>query len=107
MKCVSEFDKCFNRASFYMWECSTGNAATPKATFVGAQHFARFVLSELNREQALVARGEVALARRGLVASRSILSAWVWNVVEDCSKGKTPLPPEMLEVLYRLLGCGH
>ena len=107
MKGVSEFDKCFDRALFYMWECSTGNATTPEARFVGAQHFARYVLSELNREQVLAARGEVALVRRGLVASRSILSAWVWNVVEDCSLGETPLPPEMVEVLYRLLGCSH
>ena len=90
-----------------MWQCSTGNATSPEARFVGAKHFAKFVLSELDREQALVAKGEVALARRGLVASRSILSAWVWNVVEDCSLGETPLPPEMLEVLYRLLGCSH
>jgi DNA-binding transcriptional regulator YiaG len=107
VKGVTEFDKCFNKALLFMWECSTGNATTPKARFVGAQHFARFILSELDREQALAARGETALARRGLAASRSILSAWVWNVVEDCSKGETPLPPEMLEVLYRLLGCSH
>lgn len=105
MKGVTEFDKCYDSVFFSMWDFTTGAAGSWRECYRGAKHYGRFLLSELDRKERLEAEGETALARRGLVASDAILKAWLFNVIEDCSQARAPLPPELLEVLYRVLGC--
>ncbi len=107
MKGSTSYDDAYDAILRSLWDVSTGGSADPEETTRGAGVFAEFVLSELQRKNDLELAGETALARRGLSASNSILAAWVWNVVEDCSNANAPLPPAMLTVLYHLLGCNH
>lgn len=107
MKGRTKFDICYDHAFFYMWDCTTGPATNWRECYRGAKHFARFVLSELDRKEELESRGETAIVRRGLAVAGSIVSAWTFNVVEDCTQLRAPLPPELLEAIYRLMGCTH
>lgn len=107
MKGVTDFDLCYDHVFFAMWDFTTGQATNWRECYRGAKHFGRLFLSELDRKEELVLAGETALARRGLVASDTIFKAWVYNVIEDCADLRSPLPPEMLDVIYRLFGCSH
>lgn len=105
MKGVTEFDKCYNRAYYYMWSFTALNAVSWRQFYRGAKHYGNFILSELDRKEQLEANGETTLARRGLVASDTILKAWLFNMIEECTARRVPMPPELLEALYRVLGC--
>tara|TARA_R110000824_G_scaffold119416_2_gene273512 strand:+ start:131 stop:706 length:576 start_codon:yes stop_codon:yes gene_type:complete len=107
MKGVTDFDLCYDRVFYAMWDATTGQAVGWRECYRGAKHFGRFCLSELDRKEELERAGETALARRGLVASDSIFKAWVFNIIEDCTYMRAPLPPEMLNVIYCLFGCSH
>ncbi|MEQ9248202.1 MAG: hypothetical protein RLO21_19675, partial [Nitratireductor sp.] len=105
MRGITDYDKCYDRAFYYMWDFTTGQATSWRECYRGAKHYGRFLLSELDRKEKLEADGEMALARRGLVASEKIFLSWLFNIIEDCSQLRAPLPPELLEVLYRVFGC--
>lgn len=107
MRGMTDFDLCYNEIYFYMWEVTLGQAFNWKEGYRASKHYARFVLHELARKDELVANGETAIVRRGLIAADSIVKAWTFNVIEDCSTLRTPLPPEMLDVVYFLFGCSH
>lgn len=107
MKGMTEYDKCWNQLFFNLWDRTTGQATNWRECYRGAKFFARFVLAEIERQRVLTLERETALARRGLVPANSILNCWIWNIVEDCSLLRAPLPPEMLDVLYSRLGCNH
>jgi len=105
LKGVTEYDKCYDRAFFALWDFTTGQATNWRECYRGAKICALFFLKELDRKEELEAKGETALARRGLVASNTVFNNWLWNIVEDCNYHRAPMSRELLEVLYRVLGC--
>lgn len=102
-----KFDLCYDEVLFYMWDVTTGQAVNWRECYRGAKHFGRFILSELDRKAELVENGETATVRRGLACADSLIKTWTFNVIDDCSKLRAPLPPELLEVVYLLMGCTH
>lgn len=107
MRGKTKYDLCFDQAYYSMWEMTMGQGGEWKALYRSSKWFFRFVLSELRRQEELTKSGETALARRGLVASESIIKAWVYNVIEDCADSRVPMSPEMLDVIFILFGCSR
>lgn len=100
----SIYDRYYDKIFYLSWEFTTGN---PDDCYEAARHFALFCKMEIERQIVLEDNKETALVRRGLIAAPYIMKSWVFNVIEDCTLCKSPVPMELLEVLYYVLDCKH
>ncbi|MET4733029.1 hypothetical protein ABIE64_001737 [Thalassospira sp. MBR-102] len=90
-----------------IWELNVGQGGGWRTTYKGVRRCALFLIHELERRDYLESKGERALERRGLVMSRSLMSAWTYNFLEDCHSARIPPPWELVCIVYALLGCSH
>lgn len=105
-KAKDHIEAC-DRLLFFLWDLTTGQGVTGRECTRAARRFAKFLIREIERQEKLTSSGSTALARRGLIIPHSLISAWAWNILEDCCNRRAPVPWELCQVLYHQLGCSH
>ncbi len=90
-----------------LWDVTTGAAINARECYRGAKYYGVFLLSEIERYRIAEASGERSIERRGLVAPKSIMSAWAYNILEDCHYHRATPPMELIDAVYYLMGCSH
>ena len=97
----------YDEIFFFLWDVTTGIAVSKREAYKGARLYGEFLLSEISRYEQVKKEGGHAIERHGLVAPMSIMTAWAFNVLEDCHEHRITPPLELCHAIYYLMGCKH
>jgi len=103
---INPYLDLYDQVFFYLWDVNIGIHTSKRQVYAGISRYGDFLLSEIDRYKK-AEKCEHAIERTGKVAPKTILTAWTYNVLEDCHDWRLPPPMSLCYAIYWLMGASH